>query len=242
MSNRSWDTNCGTPCIATCCPIRMVEHPKSKSTQPCLSPEAPDCINNKLCEVLYCQVKKGPKKGPTGKSLLNCLPARCPRCHWSRACRWSLRREERSERYSCNMLSWQKGPLVIEEISNNSCCISTLFITLWNLTRGLNPQYFDTFHWTQPEIFLILTYYNTLNFDKWTQSSFHWAQLETFPILLEGDFIFGFYRTIFNLRLEHRDLSLDVLLDLEGPRPHLGARVSSSSSGSGVGRLNRIMF
>ena len=30
--------------VATYCPSRMVEHPKSKSTQPSPSPDAPDCI------------------------------------------------------------------------------------------------------------------------------------------------------------------------------------------------------
>ena len=30
--------------VATYCPSRMVEHPKSNSTQPSRSPDAPDCI------------------------------------------------------------------------------------------------------------------------------------------------------------------------------------------------------
>ena len=29
--------------VATCCPFRMVEHPKSNSTQPSRLPDAPDC-------------------------------------------------------------------------------------------------------------------------------------------------------------------------------------------------------
>ena len=33
---------------ATYCPSRMVEHPKSKSTQPSPSPDAPDCRSAKL--------------------------------------------------------------------------------------------------------------------------------------------------------------------------------------------------
>ena len=35
----------GADTVATYCPSRMVEHPKSKSTQPSPSPEAPDCTS-----------------------------------------------------------------------------------------------------------------------------------------------------------------------------------------------------
>ena len=37
--------------VATYCPSRMVEHPKSNSTQPSRSPDAPDCTCNAQCPI-----------------------------------------------------------------------------------------------------------------------------------------------------------------------------------------------